>query len=249
MENESRMSSNSQNTILRQVFAYAVHLFTASGAVWALLTILAIIQNQWKMAIFWMVLAIFVDSFDGMLARWANVKEYATRVDGALLDNIVDYLNYVFVPAFILIMADFLPTGYRIPVAALILLTSAYQFTQVDAKTDESQAYFFKGFPCYWNLAILYMLVLRLNPWVNLFLMLIFNILIFVPIKYVYPSRDTRLRKLTLSMSYLYGIFGIWALIQYPHVQDWLIWVSFVYVAYYLGVSLWPVSSSKTAAG
>lgn len=233
-------SSNQQNLILRRVFAYGVHLFTASGAVLGLLTIPAILQNNWRMAIFWMVLAILVDSFDGMLARWAEVQKYATRIDGALLDNIVDYLNYVFVPAFAFIVGDFLPSSFRVPVVALILLTSAYQFTQVDAKTDESHDYFFKGFPCYWNMAVLYMLVLQLNPWVNLTLLVLCNILIFVPVKYVYPSRNGRLRKLTLILSYLYGIFGVWALIQYPHIQPWLIWVSFVYVAYYLGLSLWP---------
>ena len=124
--------------------------------------------------------------------------------------------------------------------AAAILLTSAYQFTQVDAKTDETDEYFFKGFPSYWNVMVIYMLVMGLNPWINLALLTLFNILVFVPVKYIYPSRNTRLRRLTLVFSYLYAVVGVWSVLQYPDVPQWAIWASFVYVAYYVALSLWP---------
>ncbi len=224
----------------RQIYAYAVHFFTATGAVWGFLALLAIFKHEWKLAVLWMVLAMFVDGFDGMLARWADVKKYAAGVDGALLDNILDYLNYVVVPALFLVENNFIPAGFKLLTAALILLSSAYQFTQVDAKTDESNDYFFKGFPSYWNVVVLYMLVMNLNPWVNLAFLLLFNILVFVPIKYVYPSRNTRLKKLTLIMSYLYGIIGIWGIVQYPDVPKWVVWASFIYVGYYIVLSFWP---------
>lgn len=232
----------------RQIYAYGVHLFTATGAVWGLLALMAVFRHEWRLAILWMILAIFVDGFDGMLARWADVKTYAPAVDGALLDNILDYLNYVMVPALFLVEADFLPAGFKLPVAFAVLLTSAYQFTQVDAKTDETHDYFFKGFPSYWNVVILYMLVLQLNPWINLALLVIFNILVFVPIKYVYPSRNMRLKSLTLILSYIYGIIGIWALVQYPNVPQWVVWASFIYVGYYIVLSLWPRNKLHIAA-
>jgi phosphatidylcholine synthase len=234
------MTVNQRLPINRKVYAYGVHLFTATGAVWGFLAIQAIFKHEWKVAVFWIILAILVDGFDGMLARWADVKTYAAGIDGALLDNILDYLNYVVVPALFLVEADFLPAGYKFATAALILLTSAYQFTQVDAKTDETNDYFFKGFPSYWNVVVLYMLVMGLNPWINLALLVVFNILVFVPIKYVYPSRDTRLKKVTLVLSYLYGIVGIWGLMKYPDVPQWVIWVSFIYVGYYVILSFWP---------
>jgi phosphatidylcholine synthase len=226
---------------VRVVLAYGVHLFTATGAVWGLLGLRAIFEHEWKMMIFWMILAMFVDGVDGMLARWADVKTYAVKVDGALLDNIVDYLNYVVVPALFLVEApEILPDGLAYPIAFAILLASAYQFTQVDAKTDESHEYFFKGFPCYWNVVALYMLILDFDPWVNAGLLVLFNILIFVPIKYVYPSRNRHLRRFTLILSYLYGLIGVWGLMHYPDVPQWVIWASFLYVVYYLGLSLWP---------
>ena len=242
------MTTNHQLPLHRQIYAHAVHLFTASGAIWGLLALLAIFEHEWKLAIFWMILAMFVDGFDGMLARWADVKTYASGIDGGLLDNILDYLNYVVIPALFLVEADFLPDGFKLATAFLILLTSAYQFTQVDAKTDETNDYFFKGFPSYWNVVVLYMLVMRLNPWLNLAFLVLFNILVFVPIKYVYPSRDTRLKSLTLVLSYLYGIIGIWAVMQYPNVPSWVVWVSFIYVGYYALLSLWPRNKLQATA-
>jgi phosphatidylcholine synthase len=235
------LTSDSKLPVIRQVFAYGVHLFTATGAIWGLLALIAVFQHEWRWAILWMIIAMLVDGFDGMLARWADVKTYASGIDGSLLDNMLDYLNYVVVPALFLVEADsILPPQFRYATAFLILLTSAYQFTQVDAKTDETREYFFKGFPSYWNVVVLYMLVMQLNPWLNLAFLVVFNILVFVPIKYVYPSRDTRLKSLTLVFSYLYGIIGVWGVMQYPNVPKWVVWVSFIYVGYYAVLSLWP---------
>jgi len=225
---------------VKKVLAWSVHLFTATGAIWGFLTVLAIFDQNWRAAILWIVIAMFVDGFDGMLARWFHVKEFAKEVDGALLDNIIDYFNYVVVAALILIKApNLLPPGLEMPAAFSILLTSAYQFTQVDAKTDE-QTFFFKGFPSVWNFLVLYMMLLGLNPWINAALLVICNILVFVPVKYLYPSRNTRLRRLTLGLTYLYGAIGVWALMQYPSVPQWILWISLVYVAYYAVLSIFP---------
>jgi phosphatidylcholine synthase len=244
------MDSKSHLPLNRKIYAYGVHLFTATGAVWGLLALMAVFRHEWRLAILWMVLAMFVDGFDGMLARRADVKTYANNIDGALLDNILDYLNYVVVPALFLVEADFLPAGFKLAGAFAILLSSAFQFTQTDAKTDETHDYFFKGFPCYWNILVLYMLVMGLNPWINLAILVLCNILVFVPIKYIYPSRNLRLRSLTLILSYLYGIIGIWGVMQYPNVPKWVVWASFIYVGYYMVLSLWPRNKNmQTATG
>jgi len=221
----------------RTLAAYGVHLFTATGAVWGLLAILAIFEGDYRMMIVWMIVAMLVDSFDGVLARWVDVKKYAGGVDGALLDNIIDYLNYVLVPVIFIVKTDFLPAPVKFFTACLILLTSAYQFTQTDAKTDDHH---FKGFPSYWNVAALYMLLMNLPQWVNFGFLMLFNVLVFVPVKYIYPSRNSTLRQLTLVLTYLYGAIGIWGLLQYPNHPQWFLWVSFVYVVYYIGLSLLP---------
>ena len=126
---------------IKKVLAWSVHLFTATGAIWGFLSLMAIFEENWRVAIIWMIIAMFVDGFDGMLARWFHVKEYAKGVDGGLMDNIIDYLNYVVVAAFILIKApNLLPAGFEMIGAFSILLTSAYQFSQVDAKADEQSS-------------------------------------------------------------------------------------------------------------
>ena len=222
---------------LRVIAAWGVHLFTALGAVCGLLAILAIFEQDWRTMIIWMIVAMLIDGFDGILARWADVKTYASGIDGALLDNILDYLNYVLVPAIFLIEADVLPAGVRLLGACSILLTSAFQFTQTDAKTEDHH---FKGFPSYWNVAALYMLLMNLPQWVNFGFLMLFNIMVFIPIKYIYPTRNNYLRKLTLALTYLYGAIGIWGLIQYPSHPRWVVWASFIYVAYYIGLSIIP---------
>lgn len=237
-------SSEIKPNLLRVIAAWGVHLFTATGAIWGLLAILAIFEHDWRLMIVYMIVAMLVDGFDGMLARWADVKRYANGIDGALLDNILDYVNYVLVPAIFLIEADALPESARLLAAFSILLTSAYQFTQTDAKTDDHH---FKGFPSYWNVAVLYMLLMNLPPWVNFGFLMLFNIMVFIPIKYIYPSRNGYLRTLTLALTYLYGAIGIWGLMLYPNTPSWIVWASFLYVGYYLVLSMIPKNKNHAA--
>ena len=233
---------------VRKMLANGVHLFTATGAVWGFLTLLAIWDGNYKLAIVYIIVAMFVDGFDGILARWLDVKTYAKWIDGGLLDNIIDYLNYVVVASLLMIkVPGLLPQGFEMAAAISILLTSGFQFSQVEAKTD-ADSYFFKGFPSVWNFLVIYMMLLGLNPWINLALVVICNILIFVPVKYLYPTRNTRLRKLTLGFTYVYGAVGVWGLLQYPNVPEWVTPASFVYVAYYALLSFFPKLGAPKSA-
>ena len=238
----SIISEEKQNPV-RIALAWGVHLFTATGAIWGFLAMLAIFEHDWRAMILWMIIAMLVDGFDGMLARWANVKKYANGIDGALLDNILDYLNYVVVPALFLMEAGVLPYGFQMLGAFSILITSAYQFTQTDAKTDDNH---FKGFPSYWNVAALYMLLMGLPVWVNFGFLMLFNVMVFIPIKYIYPTRNTYLRRLTLGFTYLYAAIGIWGLLQYPDHPRWVAWSSLIYIAYYIVLSLIPKKSNAS---
>ena len=222
--------------LIRRVCAWSVHLFTASGIVWGLLSILAIYQHQWKQAFWWIAATLVVDGIDGTLARLARTKKYAPQIDGALLDNLIDYVNYVLVPALFLVEARLAPPQWAIIAAALILLSSAYQFSQVDAKTDD---HYFKGFPSYWNILVVYLFMLDGNPWVNFAVIVVCAILVFVPVKYVYPSRTRRNRLLTLGMSGLWVALSVLILLLYPAVPHTLIYLSFAYVAYYGLISVY----------
>lgn len=238
MENSKKHPS----PVLRSIFAHGVHLFTASGAVFGFLALLAVIQHEWKWMVVWMVASMMVDGLDGFLARWADTKKYAARFDGALMDNIIDYFTYVVVPALFLFESDVLPAGWGIIGAAAILLASAFQFSRTDAKTED---HFFTGFPSYWNIVAIYALVLGLNPWINLIILLLLVVLVFVPIKYVYPTRSTPFRTLTLSLIGVLILIGIGSLIRYPDIPNWMIWLTFIIVGYYFGMSLWLTIKTK----
>ncbi len=215
--------------------AWAVHAFTASGAMWGLLAALCVARSEYREALAFMIVAIAVDAFDGILARWARAKETLPQFDGALLDNLVDYLNYVFVPALLLHEAHLLPPSAALLGSILICVASAYQFCQADAKTSD---HFFLGFPSYWNVVAFYLFLGGLDPRVNLAIVSFFMVMVFVPVKWVYPSRMRRFRAATLVATALWGAMCIAMLVQYPTAAPWLLPASLVYVAYYVGVSL-----------
>ena len=219
----------------RKILAWSVHAFTATGAVWGVMSILAILQHDWKMCFIWIAIAMVVDGVDGTLARLFHTQIYAKGVDGALMDNIIDYLNFVVVPVFLFIETHLLPPLVTLPTMAAILMASAYQFSQVDAKTDD---HFFKGFPSYWNILALYMFLIGWDPWINFAIVALCLVLVFVPVKYIYPSRTNQNRKLHMGLLYVWGIGGFIALMHYPDVPMWVIWASLTVVVFYLASSL-----------
>jgi len=226
----------------QKVMAWGAHLFTASGAIWGLLSIIAISEERWIQAFGWMALAVFVDSFDGFLARQLQVKKVLPQIDGALLDNMVDYLNYVVVPTYFLYHAGLFPSQLMLLGCIMILLASAYQFSQDDAKTED---HYFKGFPSYWNFVVFYIVLLDLNPWINLAATTILSILVFVPIKYVYPSRTGMWHNLTMSLAGIWTVLNVIILIQYPDHARWMVVASFTFIAYYICLSLYATWKAR----
>ena len=153
-----------------------------------------------------------------------------------MLDNIIDYQTYVVVPALFLYEAQVLPASVTVGGMALVLLSSAYQFCQSDAKTDDHT---FKGFPSYWNVVVFYMFMLNLNGWFNFWIIFTCAVLVFIPIKYIYPSRMIRFRRTTLGLTILWGAMLTLALFQYPNHSLTLLWASAIYLLYYIGLSVY----------
>jgi phosphatidylcholine synthase len=220
-----------------QARAFAVHLYTASGAVLALLIVMAAFQGMVVQALWLALAALIIDSTDGLLARRFHVNEILPWFDGRRLDDIVDYLTYVFAPILLLWSTHNLPAGsVGIILAALPLLASSYQFCRVDAKTED---YFFLGFPSYWNIVAFYIIIFKWPPTVVIAILLICSILVFVPIRYLYPSRTIEFRGLTLVMSGLWLLSYALILLQMPNPQPFLIYFSLVYMSYYVILSLY----------
>jgi phosphatidylcholine synthase len=216
--------------------AWLVHLYTASGVLIALLTLSLIEQTKFQEAFWLMSLAVLIDATDGTLARLVRVKERIPWFDGNRLDDIVDYLNYVLVPVIFLLQADLLPKEGAIWLAAAPLLASAYGFCQKEAKTSD---HFFLGFPSYWNIVAFYLFVLQTSRWVNAFFILVFSFLVFVPVKYLYPSRSPILRTPTIALGILWGILVLIVIYLLPDPPMLLVYGSLLYPVYYMILSFW----------
>ena len=217
--------------------AWLVHAFTASGVVLAYLAIEAIVAGAVRDAFIYLAIATGVDSVDGVLARLARVKERTPQFDGALLDNIIDYLTFTLVPVFLLRQQRLLPDDPAgVAIAVAVLLSSAYGFCRTDAKTTD---HFFTGFPSYWNIVALYMVGLGTSPTTNAIALIIFVALVFVPIGYVYPSRTPKWQALSVGLGLAWGAamaLVIWTL---PSPPAWLVWGSLLYPVYYGALSLY----------
>ncbi|SNR54790.1 CDP-alcohol phosphatidyltransferase family protein [Puniceibacterium sediminis] len=215
--------------------ALTVHLITATGAVFAMLALLAATQEKWSIMFLWLVIAFFVDGIDGPLARKYEVKSNAPRFDGVLLDLIIDYLTYVFIPAFALFQSGLLPgwTGW----VAIILITfaSAMYFADTRMKTSDNS---FHGFPGCWNMLVLVMFALQPSFWIILGLVSILAVTMFLPLKFIHPVRTERWRPVSLPVALAWTFFAGWAAWVDFHPQSWAHWGLVVTSIYLISVGV-----------
>ena len=196
-------------------------MLTASGAVFAMLALLEAAQDDWSAMFFWLVVAFAVDGFDGPLARKTDVKTNAPMIDGELLDLIIDYLTYVFIPAFALFQSGLLPgwTGWF----AIIVITfmSAIYFADTRMKTSD---YSFSGFPGCWNMVVLVLFALKPGFVVIMFVVVVLAVAMLLPVKFVHPFRTVRWRKITLPMVFAWTFFAGWAAWVEFDPESWAHW-------------------------
>jgi phosphatidylcholine synthase len=226
---------------------WLAHLYTGLGAVVALLATRAVIAGDYRTAFIWLGVQIFIDATDGVLARTLQVKERLPHFDGARLDDIIDYLCYVFIPVLLLLHAGLLPQSWGVAVGGIVLIASAYGFSQTAAKVRTTD-YFFTGFPSYWNLVAFYVFLFRFSPVVNAAIVLLFAVLVFVPLRYVYPSRTQTLSGLTNALGVLWAVLTIWILWRLPVVELEWAWVSMVFPIYYFALSAYLDFRSRRSA-
>ena len=214
-----------------QAKALFVHLFTATGAVFAMLAMLAAAEAKWSLMFLWLIVAFAVDGTDGPLARHYDVKQNAPRFDGVLLDLIIDYLTYVFIPAFALFKSGLLPgwTGW----VAIIIITfaSAVYFCDGNMKTKDNR---FSGFPGCWNMVVIVLFALSPNFWVILALVSLISVAMFLPIKFIHPVRTERWRRVSLPMALAWVFFAGWAAWVDFHPQSWAHWGLLITTLYLL---------------
>src|SRR6476660_5226512 len=195
--------------------AWLVHLYTASGALAAFFGTVAVFEARYRDSLLFMMFATCVDATDGLLARRARVTEVLQTFDGARLDDIVDYLTFVFLPVLFMYHGALMPYGWDWLVASVVLLSSAYGFGATDAKTHD---HFFTGFPSYWNIVALYLHAAGLPAGLNAAIVLVLAGLVFVRNGYVYPTRTPVLRGLTIALAAVWGLMMLGMILMVPDV-------------------------------
>jgi len=241
---EVRNSATRRFSPFRVAAAWGVHAYTASGAVAGFLILRATFEEQAREAFLWMLVAVLIDATDGTLARAVEVKRVLPWFDGSKLDDIVDYFTFVIAPITFLFHMQLLPSSGTLFFVALPLLASAYGFCQAAAKTPD---YFFTGFPSYWNIVAFYFYVGRLPTWCNGVLLCVLAVSVFIPIRYVYPTRTVPFRRLTNSLGAVWVGVLLALLYQFPTPPGWLVLLSLYYPVYYtlLSFHLHVVSREK----
>src|SRR6201996_2163462 len=193
----------------RRAAAFSVHVFTALGGGVALLAQLEAVRERWAAMFAWLGIALVIDALDGPIARRLAVVTVQPNWSGEVLDLVVDFVTYVFVPAYAITAS-----GLLLPLAAPVLgigimVSSALYFADRRMKAEDNH---FRGFPALWNAAAFYLFLLHLSPALSSLVVALLIVLTFIPLRVLHPVRVVRLRRVTLSLLALGAILAIYAL-------------------------------------
>jgi len=234
LEDETTNTKGANRARFGHAGAFAVHVFTASGAALAFLALIAAVAGHWPLMLLWLGMALIVDAVDGALARRLRVAERLPRWSGDILDLVVDFVTYVFVPAYA-ISASGLLAGAAVPAGILIVVTGVIYFADRRMKTADN---YFRGFPALWNLAAFYLLLLKPDPAAGAGAIVALAALTFVPFPFVHPVRVARLRTLNIALIAVWSALALIALAQDLAPGPWVTIALSAIGLYFLAVGL-----------
>lgn len=211
----------------KKLFAWGVHLYTAAGGIIGVFALFAAAEGRVREAFLLLVITMLIDATDGMLARRVNIGNVLPNFDGAMMDNVIDILNFAWTPIFIIGTLDVLPGREWLVVP---ILGALYAYGQANMKSDDG---YFTGFPTYWSLVALYLFWLRPEPLIALAIVIVPGILSFVPTRYLYPSKGSTLWRTTWGIGAVWFVLVLYLLSQ-EQPNPLLVWVSLLYPAYYM---------------
>jgi len=227
--------------------AFAVHVFTAAGAALGFAALVAAFERRWTLMFWCLGAALFIDGIDGAFARKLRVADVLPRWSGDVLDLVVDFVTYVFVPAYAITASGLLPPILAVPAGIVIVVTGALYFADRDMKTPDN---YFRGFPALWNAVAFYLFVLKPAPWIAAAAIVVLAVLTFVPFKFLHPFRVTRMRAATLVALAMWGVLGAAALVYDLDPSPWIAHGLVIIGLYFVAVGLadqW-IANDRSAA-
>jgi phosphatidylcholine synthase len=219
-----------------QIRAFTIHIFTACGAALALLALILATGGHWAAMFVCLGLALIVDGLDGPMARAFKVAELLPRWSGEGLDFVVDFVTYVFVPAYAIAASGFLPDVLAIPAGLVVVITGALYFADREMKTRDN---YFRGFPAVWNFAAFYLYILAPPPWLAAAAIAALAALTFVPIQFVHPLRVKRLRVLNIALMVAWAALALVAIVQNLDPNSYVTWPLVAIAVYFFVAGLW----------
>jgi phosphatidylcholine synthase len=208
-----------------EIRAFSVHILTASGSFLAFLGVVAAAEHRFVDMFWWLGLALLVDGIDGPIARKVRVKEVLPNWSGDTLDNIIDYVTYVLLPAFALYQSGMIGEPWSFVAAGMIVVSSAIYYADTGMKTEE---YFFSGFPVVWNMIVFTLFVIEANGATALVVVGISVVLTFLPINFLHPVRVERLRPLNLGIFLVWSALGVYSLLMNFNTPQWALLIFIV---------------------
>ena len=215
--------------------AFTVHVFTACGAALALLALILATGGQWAAMFLCLGLALVVDGIDGPMARAFKVVEVLPRWSGETQDLVVDFVTYVFVPAYAIAASGLLPDVMAIPCGLVVVITGALYFADRQMKTGDN---YFRGFPAVWNLAAFYLYLLQPPAWAASGMIVLLAGLTFAPLRFVHPLRVKHLRPLNIALMAAWAVLALLALLQNLDPGPAVVWPLAGIAVYFLGAGL-----------
>jgi len=218
---------------LKEMSAFAVHILTAAGAALALAALMSAVAAQWTAMFVYLGLALIIDGVDGSLARLVRVREVLPRWSGDVLDLIVDFVTYVFVPAYAIAAGSLMSPALGLLAGILVVITAAIYFADRDMKFLDN---YFRGFPALWNVVAFYLFVLRPEPWLAFAIVVAFAVLTFIPLRFLHPVRVVRYRVLNLVVLAFWSLLAIISLVSQLAPGTWVKIALLCAAAHFCGV-------------
>jgi phosphatidylcholine synthase len=220
---------------LGEARAFAVHIFTALGAALALAALIYAVRGQWPAMFLCLGAALFVDGIDGTIARYLKVADVLPRWSGDVLDLVVDFVTYVFVPAYAIAAGGLLPEALAIPAGIVIVVTGALYFADRQMKTADN---YFRGFPTLWNAAAFYLFLIKPAPWLAAAIVAGLAVATFLPFKFLHPMRVARLRKLNFVALVVWCVLATIAVLRDLDPGPWVAGGLIIVALYFVAVGL-----------
>ena len=222
--------------ISTKIAAFLVHILTASGILTGFMAILAINRSDWREGMMWLLVYLIIDGIDGSLARAVQVKKVLPNYDGKSIDDLSDYTNFVLVPVYFFYQADMVGGWLEVFCVVVMLVSTAVYYGKEDVVSND---YYFLGFTGMWNMVIFFLFfIFQFPSWLNAIIILLLALFQFLPIKFVYPSRQKRYKGFTMIVSCLLIVSMVAILWVFPYRPNWLLLVPILALLYYAAISV-----------